>query len=123
MSLNHPGAVLRRLEDIEADLANRQLDFEQAAMEWFKTKRDKERARAEAFLRATGTVAERNAEADKDTALMGAEAEAKYEAMKAVTRVLETRASIGQSILRSQTREAFGSNTAVQPAWSSKGGQ
>lgn len=122
MTFSTSGAVLRRLEQIEADLAERQNFFEDAAMEWFKAKRDKERARADAFLRAVGTVAERNAEADRETALMGVEAEAQYEAMKAVTRVLETRASIGQSILRSQAREAFGSNSAAQPAWS-KGGQ
>lgn len=125
MSLSTPGAVLRRLEEIEADLADRQNDFETAAMEWFKAKRDKEQARATEFLKATGTVAERNATADQVTASMGAKAEAQYEALKAVTRVLETRASIGQSILRSQTREAFGTNTAAQPAWSrsNKGGQ
>lgn len=121
MSLSHPGIVLRRLEEIEADLAERQGPLEDAAMQWFRAKRDRERARAEAFITATGTVAERNAQADKATALMGVEAEARYEALKAVTRVLETRASIGQSILRSQAREALGSNTAVQPAWS-KGG-
>lgn len=116
MSLSDPGIVLRRLEEIEADLALRQGPLETAAMDWFRAKRDRERARAEAFLTAGGTVAERNAVADRETALMGVEAEARYEACKAVTRVLETRASIGQSILRSQAREAFGTNTAVQPA-------
>jgi hypothetical protein len=121
MSLSHPGLVLRRLEEIEADLASRQNELEDAAMKWFQAKRDRERARATKFLEAAGTVAERNAEADKATSLIGVEAEAKYEALKAVTRVLETRASIGQSILRSQTREAYGSNTAVQPAWSQRG--
>jgi hypothetical protein len=121
MSLSAPGLVIARLEAIEADLAERQNHLEDAAMTWFRTKRDKERARAEAFLTASGTVAERNAIADKATALMGVEAEAKYEAVKAVMRVLEARASIGQSILRTQSREALSTNGAVQPAWSQTG--
>jgi hypothetical protein len=120
VSLSHPGLVLRRLEEIERDLADRQNTLENAAMAWHRLKRDKERARAEAFLGAQGTVAERTAQADKQTALMGVEEEATYEAVKAVVRVLETRASIGQSILRSQTREAFARNDQAQPAWSGR---
>lgn len=123
MSLSHPGLVLRRLEEIEADLAERQNEIEDAALNWFRAKRDREKEWADAFIRATGTVPERKARADLAVEGIGVEEEAKYEAMKAVTRVLETRASIGQSILRSQTREAYGSNSAVAPAWSSKGGQ
>jgi hypothetical protein len=114
---------LRRLEEIEADLAERQNDIEDAALQWFRAKRDREKSWAEAFIEATGTVPERKAKADLAVEGIGVEEEARYEAGKAVTRVLETRASIGQSILRSQTREAFGSSTAVAPAWSNKGGQ
>jgi hypothetical protein len=104
--LTQAAAVLERLEAIEHDLANRQNALESAAMNWYRAKRDKEKARAIAFLGATGTVAERSAIADSLTALDGRDEEAEYEALKAVVRVLETRASIGQSILRSQGRNA-----------------
>lgn len=46
-SLAHPGAVQSRLEEIEGDLALRQQEFEQAAMEHFRSERDKEKLRAE----------------------------------------------------------------------------
>ena len=102
--LDAPGPVIARLEEIEADLAVRQNTFEVAARAWFIAKREKEKARAIAYLKATGTVAAREAIADEQTALDGVTEEAEYEAIKAVVRVLETRASIGQSILRSQGR-------------------
>lgn len=99
--MTDPGTVVRRLADIENDLALRQNAYEQAARNWVVAKRDKEKHRAEVFLTTEGTVAERSAHADKATAWDGKEAEAEFEAMKAVMRTLETRASIGQSILRS----------------------
>lgn len=104
LTLDNPAAVMGRLLAIENDLEVRQGAFESAARAWFIAKRDKEKARAIAFLSADGTVAERNAIADRDTALDGKQAEAEYEALKAVMRTLEARASIGQSILRSQGR-------------------
>ena len=90
--------------EIENDLARRQNALESAAMAWFRAKRDREKTRAIAFLTAEGTVAERQAKADQATALDGRNEEAEWEALRAVVRTLETRASIGQSILRSQTR-------------------
>lgn len=102
--LDAPGPVMARLASIENDLAVRENALESAAMAWFRVKRDKEHRRAVAFMRAAGTVAERNAAADIETAMLGATEEAEWEALKAVVRVLETRASIGQSILRSQGR-------------------
>ena len=104
MTLSDPAAVMARLEAIERDFAELQGEFEQAAMEHYIAKREKEKHRAEQFLAAVGTVAERWAVADKATALDGYDAEAKYEAYKAVVRVLESRASIGQSILRAMGR-------------------
>lgn len=104
MSLSTPHQVMDRLEQIDADLALRMNTLEDAARKWFVAKRDKEHARALAFIGATGTVAERSAIADRDTAQKGAQEEAEYEALKAVVRTLETRASIGQSILRAQGR-------------------
>ena len=105
MTLSHPAAVLKRLDEIEGDLADRQNTLEEVAFQHFKLKRDKERQRAWEFLNAHGTVAERSATADHQTALIGVEAEAKYEALRAVVRVLETRASIAQSILKTQGRQ------------------
>lgn len=105
--------VQKRLEDIEADLQKRETALEDAARKWFVAKRDREKARAIAFLSADGTVAERSAKADLETTVVGKEAEAEFEALRAVVRVLETRASIGQSLLRSMTRE-----TGPQPQWS-----
>lgn len=95
---------MQRLAEIENDLAMRQNNLEDAARKHYIAKRDKEKARAIAFLSATGTVAERQAIADRATALDGKEAEAEWEALKAVVRTLEARASIGQSLLRAQGR-------------------
>ena len=106
MTLSTPQAVEARLEEIETDLATRQNDYETAALEWFRAKREREKRHAEEFLRADGSVAERAAKADKATAEIGVDAEASYEATRAVVRTLETRASIGQSILRAQSRAA-----------------
>lgn len=106
VDLTSPQAVLNRLAEIEKDLADRQNVLESAATRWYRAKRDKEKHHAEVFLRADGTVAERNALADLECACDGREDEAEYEAIRAVVRVLETRASIGQSILKAQTTQA-----------------
>lgn len=106
MSLASPQQVIARLEEIECDLAERQNRWEAAAQAWFVEKRDREQQRAQAFLVAEGTVAERNAVADRHTGHIGKVAEAEYEAQKAVVRTLETRANIGMSILRAQGRLA-----------------
>ena len=102
--LTDPGAVLMRLEEIERDLHARQNVLESAALLWFKAKRQKEKDWAAAFMLAEGSVAERKAQADLATAQVGMLEEAEWEATRAVVRTLETRASIGQSILRSQAR-------------------
>ena len=104
MTLSNPAAVMERLEAIEKDFAELQNEFEEAARAYYIAKRDKEKHRAEEFLKAEGTVAERTAIAEKATALDGRDAEATYEAFKAVVRVLEARMGIGQSILRAQGR-------------------
>jgi hypothetical protein len=105
-TLTHPGAVQARLEEIEREMAERQNALEAAALDHWRSKRDKEKARAEEFLSATGTVAERNAKADLSTAEMGMEHEARWEGLKAVMRTLDTRAAIGMSLLRAQGRGA-----------------
>ena len=102
--LTAPSLVIARLQEIEQDLAVRQNALEAAASSWYRLKRDQERLYAVEFMKAQGTVAERTARAKELTALIGRQEEAEYEALKAVCRVLETRASIGQSILRVQSR-------------------
>jgi hypothetical protein len=103
-ALDAPGPTLRRLAEIENDLAIRQNSLEDAARKWFVLKRDRERDYAIEFMRAEGPVEARKSAALKVTSHIGALEEAEWESLKAVIRVLETRASIGQSILRSQAR-------------------
>jgi hypothetical protein len=102
--LDTPAVVQTRPQEIDTDLAVRQLEFEEASLNHWRSKREKEKARADAFLRAEGTVAERTAKAEQQTALIGMEEEGRWEALKGVVRVLDTRAAIGMSILRSQGR-------------------
>ncbi len=99
-----PAQLMERLEGIEQDLADRQNAFGSAAEDWYRAKRDKEHAKAVAYLKAEGTVGERTAHADEQTALDGKEAEAEFEALKAVVRVLETRATIGMALLKTHGR-------------------
>lgn len=75
-------------------------------MSWYRLKRDQEHQYAVEFMKAEGTVAERTAHAKQVTALIGKQEEAEYEALKAVVRTLETRASIGMALLKSQGRAA-----------------
>lgn len=98
--LSWAGAVQSRLEEIDRDLAARTPALEAAATAWFKAKRDREHRYAVAYLSAEGPVEARKAQANAATCMIGMEAEAEWEALKAVVRTLETRASIGQSLLR-----------------------
>lgn len=102
--LTAPSAVMARLDEIDREASELQNDYELAAMRHFKMKRQKEHQFAVHFMRAEGTVAERTARAKELTELIGMEEEAAFEAAKARMRVLETRASIGQSILKAQGR-------------------
>ena len=102
--------IITRLEEIEEALATLDQEQNHPAHRYFIAKRDWEKAWAEQYLSTEGTVDERKnktilalykTEAYKDYVT----AEASYEAHKAKTRTLETRASIGQSLLRASTRE------------------
>lgn len=104
MTLSHPAAVVERLEAIEEDLATRQGEYETAALDWFHQKREREKARADEFLKAEGTVAHRTAVAEAATATIGSDSEGAYESLRAVTRTLEARANIGMAILKSHGR-------------------
>jgi glycine/D-amino acid oxidase-like deaminating enzyme len=106
VSATVPQTVTERLEAIEHDLSERERELYDAAMEWFKKKRDLEHDRAVAFLAAEGTVAERQAKAARDNSNIGKDEEATYEAIRAVVRVLETRANIGMALLKAQGRGA-----------------
>jgi len=106
VTLDAPGPVMSRLAQIENDLAQRQNVYETAARAWFIAKRDREKEYATEYMRAEGPVEARKAQAIRATSHIGVNEEAEYEALKAVVRVLETRASIGQSLLRSQGRQA-----------------
>lgn len=104
MSLDTPALVMARLEAIEQDLALRQMDLEQAALDWFRAKRDREKKWAEAYLEAEGTDGARRAQANIAAVEVGKEFEAAWEGLKAVVRVLDTRAAIGMAILKAQGR-------------------
>lgn len=110
-TLSHPGAVMERLAEIEHDLGDRQNEYEEAARQRAHLIRDWEKRLARATAGAKGG----DANARKQVALVMAaeqdgmydelrDAEATYAACYAVIRVLETRASIGMSLLRSQGR-------------------
>ena len=106
MSLGDPGNVMARLEAIESDLAVRQNAWESAARKWFGIQGDLRKEWATAFLTAEGNSTEKRAAADKATAGRGGPEQAEYEAIRAVVKVLETRATIGMSILKAQGRVA-----------------
>ena len=73
-------------------------------MEWFAAKRDREKAKAEAFLTAKGTDTARRNIAELESGRIGIKAEAIWESKKALQKVLETRSVIGTSLLRAQSR-------------------
>lgn len=101
-----PQAIQQRLEDIEQDLANRQLAYEAAARTWFAAQREIGRAKAVALLGSdASSVTEKKAHGDLAAYdVEGAASEAEYEALRAVVKVLETRATIGMALLKSHGR-------------------
>jgi hypothetical protein len=104
VSLSTPQQVQARLEEIEGDLALRQNLLEAVALKWFRAKRDRERDWARAYISADGPAHVRKAEADLAVATVGVQEEAEWEAMRAVVRTLETRATIGMALLKVQGR-------------------
>lgn len=101
-----PAQIMERLEDIERDLGERQNEYQQAAEDWHRAKRDKEKAWASAYIAHDQAkhVTDRKAAAILASEGIGQEAEAKYVALKAAVEVLTTRATIGQSLLRAHGR-------------------
>lgn len=105
------GGVIGRLEEIEKDLAERQNRYETAAGERARLIRDWEKRLAIHGKTAKGT----SADVRKATAQAAAmeqddlfdrlsDAENRYDALRVAVKVLEVRATIGQSILRAQGR-------------------
>lgn len=99
--------ITERLEGIESDAQQRQSKGEGAAEQFHKAKRDFELEFAKKFMDATGTVTERKLKATRamdstETYRLLMEQEGAYEGWKAAMRTLELRASIGQSLLKSQ---------------------
>jgi hypothetical protein len=109
-------AILERLEAIENDLATRQAGFEQAAKDFHKLTRNytlREARTALATKASTATekkwrAADAIAAADDSLYTDLRDAEGLYEGYKAAIRVLEQRASIGQSLLRQAAQERGG---------------
>lgn len=107
------------------DLANRQQELEESAAEKFTVAREFELRQARAFLAARGeTATERKARAVE--ALAAAEdglwernmtAEGRYEGARAAMRALETRATVGMSLLRAARLEADRPSSR-EPQWS-----
>lgn len=105
-AVDSPAVVMEQLTRIEHDLANRQNAYENAARDWYVAQREMKRQHAIALLGSSEkSVTEKKAEADiAAVGCDGSEHEAEYEALKAVIRVLETRATILMSVLKSQGR-------------------
>jgi hypothetical protein len=104
--LSTPHLVMARLEEIEEDLAIRQNALESAASAWFKVQHEQKKAYAMTLLSSTkDSVTEKKAAADLAAhAVEGSEHEPEYLAIKAVLGMLETRATICMSVLKSQGR-------------------
>jgi hypothetical protein len=92
--------IVDGLETLEKELALRQGPFAESAYAWFVAKRDQEKAFAEEFLKAEGSVEARKAWATKATSDTGKLEEATFEARKRAITVLETRCSILQTLAK-----------------------
>ncbi len=125
MTLTRAG-VMQRLSDIDSDLeAMISEEEEHPAAAYYREKREFERQYAETYLGKEGTVEERRQKTIVALYQSGhykqlVVAEAAWEAWRAKEKVLEARASIGQSLLRAMGRE--GDTHGVQPSWSVREG-
>jgi hypothetical protein len=104
VSLDSAVGVLERLEAIEGDLAVRQNAYEAAARAWYVKLGEITKNQAIAYRKAEGTSTEKREAANELHGIDGANERAEYEALRAVIKVLEARATIGQSILKSMGR-------------------
>lgn len=100
-----PAELEDRLQEIERDLGHRQNAYASASEKAHTVIREREYRHAVEFMRATGsTVTERKQAAAEATALLGVTEEAEYEGLKAAIRVMELRAMVLMSLLKSAGR-------------------
>lgn len=99
-----PHQIEARLQEIENDLALRQNAYGSAAEKFHRAVREREHKHAVEYMKATGNTTDRREQAREQTALIGMESEAEYEGLRAVVKVLETRAMIGMALLKSAGR-------------------
>ena len=104
MSLSTPAQVQTRLEEIDGQLALAANGMEEAAFAWFRKRAEREVAKAEAYAKADGPATERKIKAEAAAAVVGVDEEARWEARKLVSRLLESRANVGMAILKAQGR-------------------
>lgn len=111
MPHDSPGVVIGGLDEIATDMANRQIEYENAARDRARCLRDWERRLALHTRKAQGATAE----VRKANALVAAieqddlferlsDAEARFDALRVVMKVLSDRSMIGMAILRAQGR-------------------
>jgi hypothetical protein len=97
----HAAGTVERLKEIDDKLALAENELAEAARGWYVTgKPAREAEEARAFAAGFGTTVERKFDADAAGAVVGCEEEARWETLVRVVRILECRASIGQSVLR-----------------------
>lgn len=109
-SLSTGPLIQAKLEGIEEDLARLQNEVEDAAAKFFSAKRDYELDYSKKFIAVEGKNKDER-EAKAKEALEGTdsyrrlkETEGTWEGKKLAVKVLESRAAIGMSLLRHQTR-------------------
>lgn len=104
IDLSTPSSTEQTLAEIENDLAIRQNLYEAAARNWFTKQGKITKDRAIAYRAAQGGSTEKKEAANEQHGEDGAVEQAEYEALRAVVKVLETRSTIGMSLLKSQGR-------------------
>ena len=104
VDLSTPTQIMLRLENLEADLALAQNELSEAAKAWYPLLADRKVAVETGWAMSAGTVPERKAQAEAAGAVVGVEEEARWEALKLVVRVMETRANIGMGLLKAHSR-------------------
>jgi hypothetical protein len=104
MSLSTPQQVMERLEGLAEEIAEYANIVEGRALAWFRVKRDREKAWANAYIQANGPAHVRRVMADLAVADMGLDEEALWEGGRAKMRALESAANVGMALLKSQGR-------------------
>jgi hypothetical protein len=103
-TLNHPAGIEERLDEIDGILAVHINELESAALDWFRQRRARAQEWARVYVQTDGPAHVRKTQADSESLEIGLDEEARYEAKRQALRALETRANIGMSLLRAQSR-------------------